>query len=1029
MLTTGIDNAPTFTGGAGNDTYTAVLDDDGTNNNSTWTALDTLDGGAGNDTLTINSISTAGNDVVDLSIGSISNIETINIKAVEDIGATANAASAVDFSAISGLNTVNVTKAKDINVKLSSTQDINVSGVTQKTTIDGGEDVVVTQKLADATTSGIQINNAKNVTITATDSDTTATATLGINVGAAAATAATGTVDITSTGKAYAAAASLDLEDIVVYGGTSVNITQIATSDDSAAATDSSAGTTDQGSITVNTTDNTTDITITQDAAVTAVNAANTTGAVTETVSVKFGALKANDKLTIETTSNNIIDATEFTVTALEDMTAEEVAQAFANLINDAAHGTTVPAGDTQGSVALTKAEYTGVISNWTTGSASGDTVVFTSNTANNTATDIDFYLTNTSTNSVAPIPTTTQGKANDATLAGGVMGITAGVVTIAAGTTAAALTTVTIDSYGAGSAITGTASALETINLSNGGAFTVSDTADTVTLNVENVTGAVTFTAQPVTLNVNSIGDNSGVVAAATTTTLNVSGTGTLTSSGSLAAVETITVTETAGLNLTSATLTALESVTTTGTTGTVTVTIVGTQATYTGGAGVDNVTVSNAGTAITKAIDLGAGDDKLTLGGGSVVVPTSELKGGDGTDTLSIDAASILTSALSGATTFAAKLNSFERLEITGATGTQAIDVANLGFDDYVTVAGITNSGTDVLTLNNLANNAIVIVNAAIADGLTTVIKDADDATLGTADVLNLEVTNEQTIAAATLTAADIETVNLTVTDVYTDANDDDIDDNDATHTLTFKANTATTLNIDGTAGLTLTLDAATTKLVTIDASDMTDGGLEVKANGSVAMTITGGAGADKITASTGATAKADVIDGGAGNDIIISGTNGASLTGGEGNDLFILGATAATTGTKETNTYASIKDFKAGDIIQFAFFNDDSNGDNSAVHGVADQAIGAIGDFTKLAASLNQSTASFSDFANAAILEAGTGEAVWFSFNGNSYVVVDSDTNSTSFTNGEDLVIEIVGVDLTNASFNSDYGTITL
>jgi len=1017
-LTTGVDGAPTFTGGAGDDVYTAVVSyntqsasyQDNATTSNTWSALDNLDGAAGTDTLNINDISVAGEDGINLAMGTIKNIETINIQSAQSIGATAAGASAVDMSGLVGLETVNITKAINANVKVANTTDVNVSGVTGQTTTTGGENVTVAQDMNATAGSGIQVNTAKNVTITATDSVAAAN---GINVGAAAATAATGTVTINATGATLVGNdGAVGLDAITVFGGTSVNITQVAAASYGDAAS-TNAGADDivtQGAVTVNTTNNTTDITITQDTARAAVNAAFTTGGVTETASVKFGALKANDKLTIETTSNNAIDATEFTITAKVDMTAAEVAAAFANLVNEAAKGT-LPAGDTQGTQAYTKAIYTGKEALWTTGAANGDTVVFTSTTANGTATDIDFYLTNTSTNSVAPIVTTTQGKANDATKVGGVTGIVAGVVTVAAGTTAEALTEVTIDSYGAGSAITGTAAALATINLSNGGAFTVSDTANTVTLNLQNTTGAVTFTAQPVTLNVKSIGNNTGgVVAAATTTTLNVSGTGTLTSAGSLAAVETITVTETAGLNLTGATLTALKSVTTTGTSGTVTASISGTQATYTGGAGVDNVTVSNAGTAITKAIDLGAGNDKLTLTGAPVVVPTSTLAAGEGTDTLSMSAASA--AALDGDTTFSSKLTSFERLELTGASGGETIDVEKLGFTSYVTLAGTAGA----TAIANLANNANLIVNANVTTSVTASIKDD---TTGTEDVLNVTYSKDGILAAADLIATNVETVNLTVTDT-------DATNGVSVHTMNFDSAKATKLDIGGNAGLTLTLDVNTVKLATIDASDMTAGPLSVTANGAVVMTITGGAGADVLTASA---TKADIINGGAGNDTITAGFNGAKLTGGLGNDLFVVGATSAV-GNTEANTYSYIQDFQAGDKIQLAYFDTDTDGLGTNATGVANS-------FTKLAANLDESTASFSNFVTAAFQEmTAEGQAIWFMYGGDSYIVMDNNVASnsyvvqtTGFVSGEDLIVRVENVDLTGVSFNSDYGTIEI
>lgn len=107
---------------------------------------------------------------------------------------------------------------------------------------------------------------------------------------------------------------------------------------------------------------------------------------------------------------------------------------------------------------------------------------------------------------------------------------------------------------------------------------------------------------------------------------------------------------------------MTALESVVTTGTTGAVTAALSGAKAVYTGGAGADSVTVTDAGTAIAKVISLGGGNDKLTLNG-SVLAPTVALTGGDGTDTLSMTAAS----AASLGAAFAAKVSGFEALELT--------------------------------------------------------------------------------------------------------------------------------------------------------------------------------------------------------------------------------------------------------------------------------------------------------------------------------------------------------------------------
>lgn len=193
--------------------------------------------------------------------------------------------------------------------------------------------------------------------------------------------------------------------------------------------------------------------------------------------------------------------------------------------MNGAASGAPVPAGDTQGSGLATNGTYTGVFTGWTSSAVVGDTVVFTSTTANGVVGDLSSAG---STGTV--VITTTQGKAHDATATGGVMGVAAGQVTVANG---AALKTVTVDGYSvAGSSITGANTVMDTLNLSNGGAFTTSNSAATVALTLEKVNGLYTQTAGVMTLNVKSVGANTAGLAAANTTALNVAGTGLLNAS-----------------------------------------------------------------------------------------------------------------------------------------------------------------------------------------------------------------------------------------------------------------------------------------------------------------------------------------------------------------------------------------------------------------------------------------------------------------------------------------------------------------
>ena len=245
-----------------------------------------------------------------------------------------------------------------------------------------------------------------------------------------------------------------------------------------------------------------------------------------------------------------------------------------------------------------------------------------------------------------------------------GVLGVANGKVVIEDIATPV-IKTITVDGYADASTIGVGAgkltSALETLNLSNsaltavpgtGALMTVADTAATLVLTVEKIgsvvvdpltnaavvtTAVVTLTAAPTTLNVKSVGNNYVNLTAAATETLNVSGTGTLNASTTdLAALKTVKVTETAGLTLNAAVNNTVTSVDTTGTTGTVTVSINGDLATYAGGAGIDNVTIANPGTIISKAIDLGAGNDRLDLSAATPLIPTVTLEGGLGDGTI---------------------------------------------------------------------------------------------------------------------------------------------------------------------------------------------------------------------------------------------------------------------------------------------------------------------------------------------------------------------------------------------------------
>ncbi|WP_284466711.1 beta strand repeat-containing protein [Diaphorobacter nitroreducens] len=933
MLTKGLD---TVTGTSGNDTIIASVDSTVGSELNTMSPIDSINGGAGTDTLKI----AAATALTTASLANISNVEIIQVDA-------ANAVT-LDTSAVAGVTNLNIAKAGGaVDATAANTTDINVS-------------------LKDAGT--VDVAGGKNVTVKLTD------AVSAVTVGAT--TAAAGAVVVEKTAAAAANGVAVNTGAVTVTGGTTINVTQKA-GNASALVAGGATTTHTQGDVTVTGNAATTEVTIKQDAAVTAVAGTAAVAGATEVASVKFAAM----------TSGQTLVAGGLTFTASKDLTAAEAAATFANLTKNALP---VANSDTQGSGVVANGTYTGAFTGWTSGAVSGDTVVFTSTALPAAAAVGDLTFGGTGT---ATVTTTTQGV-NAVTGVAAKLGVVAGSasVTDANGT----IKTITVDGYSTGTATT--TSVLETLTLKNGGNFTAAASNATLALSLEKIAGASSIAlAAAKTINVNTIGDNHAHIDSAALETLNVSGTGVLqTESMTGAALKTVTVSGTAGLILATNQSATVTSVNTTATTGSVTASIDGTKATYTGGAGKDTVTLAT-GTALTKAIDLGAGDDTVVFDV-AVTGSTAALNGGDGIDTLSMTAANA--DALDAAKqTF---YTGFERLTVNNAFGTNdavvdtlTLNLDNLGFTNYVTTSGTNQLGgaIDKLVLDKLSNNGTVVLTAT---GDVTV--NVTDAATGTADVLNAVLSSTGNLAAGTLTAANVETVNISTVDtevvVAPAVQTKNVD------SLTLTADKATTVNVSGAADLTLTLTGST-KVTSIDGSTMTGGLTVTSLNTTAATTIKGGSGNDVLTAATGTTA--DVLIGGAGNDTLVANAGMSTLTGGAGNDLFVIGTASA-----NVNSYATITDFAAGDLLKMT----------------------GIDSFASAKVSLGD-TAVFQDYANAALNALNANAGGWFQFSGNTYVVADMGADSTSgFVNGQDFIVKLTGlVDLSNASFNNDSDTIAL
>jgi len=980
------------------------------------------------------------NGVVQSSGGFVTDTANANVEAQDAV--TAVAAAAYDLSG-QAVDDINVTGATSANVKAGAETNLSVSGVTGDITLDGAQNVVVNDDNANNDIT-IGANTVNNGTISVTDTDQ-GTGNIavdgGTDVNVNATSEDTGAIKVGATEQASGAVSvTQNLENdgtgggltggaITTTGGSTVDVTVNANSVAEEATSDAD---TTVGTVSVTGDDSTTDVTVTQnDNSETFTKEAE--GQKTETASIKFGVLKSGDALKVA----------GLTFTAAKDLTAEEVAQAFSELTKDDTQ-------DAGGSVE--NGVYTDALSGWTSAEANGDTVVFTSTSENTNATDIDdtsgVDLTNTSGNSVAPVVTTTDGDAGTAEDVSK-NAVDFGKVTVAdAGVDS--IKNVTLDGYATASTIA--ADALETLNIANSAAgadLEVSTAATALTVNADGVTSGSGDNAV-VNLDSDGSGDfNNQNAATVTDLTLNASGAdsafileaaaaknltvnadaklniGNSDSTFASTDLETVDVNGAAAVALGDISgATGLNSFDASGNTGGVTATIATTDATLTGdiaeyvcSEGNDDVTLDE--TDVNVDINLGGGDDTVTLADGTTAV-ASTIDGGAGTNRVAAKSG-----VLSGnESTIAAGLTNFQQLEISeqvdlGATtgnGSVAIDLAELGFD-YVVTNGTTTAATtsdgsfaDALELNNMANNGTVVLEGAQKNtdtngtDLGSINVDVTDAATGTDDVLNLVVSGDDTIDAGTVTANDVETLNIQAEDVFVDSSTpkDGKDNNDANHTLTASGDSVESIVVTGD-DLTLTTDSAV--LTSVDASAMT-GGITYTADAAdEATTVLGGQGADNLTAA----GSQDVLNGGAGNDTL-TGADLTQLTGGEGADTFVMNTPT------NANSYATITDLEAGDVIDLSNVTSTGQAFSSSAVTLAD-------------------TAVFQDYANASVnqLAADNEDFAWFQFGGNTFIVGNDDQSdgaNDNFENGTDSIIQITGlVDLSTASYNQTDGTLEI
>lgn len=401
--------------------------------------------------------------------------------------------------------------------------------------------------------------------------------------------------------------------------------------------------------------------------------------------------------------------------------------------------------------------------------------------------------------------------------------------------------------------------------------------------------------------------------------------------------------------------------------------------------GAGNDTVTYATASTTEGKVGSVDAGADK---------------------DTIIMTSAQAVTASADNA--FNTAFKNFEVLKSSSVL-TGIIDLEKINNVSEVELTGNANVGG---TINNLVSGGrVAFLNAAATtastNDLTVSVKNA---TTGTSDVLNLDLKG----VAGTLvdfgkvTAANVETINITAADINTTAAGSAA----KIAELELVATSATKVVVSGNNGLALT-NTGNTKITTFDASGVVSNGTTADAAADLAVTFTsanitageavtiiGGAGNDALTGTAQAN---DTITGGKGIDTITYTGGKDTFTGGEGADIFVIGAGAV--GTKDL--YLTITDFSGtGKDLDKIDVSAISNG------------TGTFG--TKIAVA---SGATFDQALDAAV-KVGTGGTNgitnWFHFKGDTYVVVDN-SNTDTYTAGVDSFIKITGtVDLVAGDF---------
>ena len=532
-----------------------------------------------------------------------------------------------------------------------------------------------------------------------------------------------------------------------------------------------------------------------------------------------------------------------------------------------------------------------------------------------------------------------------------------------------AATATATITGVGAGTVN------LSGVTIAKGGVVTVDvttgDKSAPTTLNVVNGGKAATISEL-------KFGDSTGARTGTLAFNLGAATTIGKLTSGATDELTAVTVSGNGALTITNAIASAaLAKFDASANAGGVSVTVDGKALTsFKGSTGADTVTIGTTTLGATAVVDLGAGNDKLTLG----IAPTTgaTISGGDGTDNLTLTAATVYTASTK------AQFTSFETVTLSGAT-----------FADATLFSGFSQVGLDgTVTVQNVGANSTFTIEGTSAATITLA-----NAT-GSSDVVNLNLgLAGKSAATATVAVAGVETLNLnSISGGST-----------ATNTVTVtKAGTDALSKIVVTgAGLTSIDLTNVGHALSLDASAAT-AGLTVKGDAGFGLNVIGTAVNDTITVS----GKGGQINAGKGGDLITLG-GGDDIVILKGGDSSLDLTTGVSAGVGNKGGMDTIDGFKAAgvdkiDLTQISGFGSTGQGVATAVVAQAD---------------LNTFLAGANIFKDGGGLQRGVLDIQVSAGSTTHFVVVDVDHNG-AFTAGTDLVVQLVNgptAALVNTDFN--------